>query len=126
MMRDMENVLEHKYLSFPARGEDSEVQIGENKLRVKLSVHQFKPEDIAVKIDNNKLTISGKHEKKSDEGHSYFAQEFTQQYTIPEGIDQDSIISTFSDEGVLLIQGKPKNSGTGEPREIPIDRGNKA
>lgn len=25
MMRDMENVLEHKYLSFPARGEDSEV-----------------------------------------------------------------------------------------------------
>lgn len=25
MMRDMENVLEHKYLSFPARGEDCEV-----------------------------------------------------------------------------------------------------
>lgn len=47
-------------------------------------MHQFKPEDITVKIDNNKLTISGKHEKKSDEGHSYFAQEFTQQYTIPE------------------------------------------
>lgn len=45
---------------------------------------------------------------------------------ILQGIDQDSIISTFSDEGVLLIQGKPKNSGTGEPRQIPIDRGNKA
>jgi hypothetical protein len=25
MMRDMENVLEHKYLSFPARGEESSV-----------------------------------------------------------------------------------------------------
>lgn len=60
------------------------MQIGENKLRVKLNVHQFKPEDISVKIDNNKLTICGKHEKKSEEGHSYFAQEFTQQYTIPE------------------------------------------
>lgn len=46
-------------------------------------------------------------------------------FLILQGIDQDSIISTFSDEGVLLIQGKPKNSGTGEPREIPIDRGNK-
>lgn len=47
-------------------------------------------------------------------------------FLILQGIDQDSIISTFSDEGVLLIQGKPKNSGTGEPRQIPIDRGNKA
>lgn len=47
-------------------------------------------------------------------------------FLILQGIDQDSIISTFSDEGVLLIQGKPKNSGTDEPREIPIDRGNKA
>ncbi|XP_022314563.2 heat shock protein hsp-16.2-like [Crassostrea virginica] len=126
MMRDMENFFEHKYLSFPARGEESEVQINDNKLKVKLHVQQFKPEDITVKIENNKLTICGKHEKKTDEGHSYFAQEFVQQYTIPEGIDQDSIISTFSDEGVLFIQGKSKSSGNGEPKQIPIDRGSKA
>lgn len=49
-------------------------------------MQQFKPEDITVKIENNKLTICGKHEKKTDEGHSYFAQEFVQQYTIPEVI----------------------------------------
>ena len=64
----------------------SKVQINDNKLKVKLHVQQFKPEDITVKIENNKLTICGKHEKKTDEGHSYFAQEFVQQYTIPEVI----------------------------------------
>ena len=62
------------------------MQINDNKLKVKLHVQQFKPEDITVKIENNKLTICGKHEKKTDEGHSYFAQEFVQQYTIPEVI----------------------------------------
>ncbi|XP_061182190.1 alpha-crystallin B chain-like [Saccostrea echinata] len=119
MMRDMENYLEHKYLSFPARGEESKVEISDKKLKIKLNVHQFKPEEINVKIQDNKLTITGKHEKKSEEGHSYFAQEFTQQYTIPQGIDSDSIISTFSDEGVLVIQGKVKGGGS---KEIPIDR----
>lgn len=41
MMRDMENMFEHKYLSFPARGEESEVSMPPPPLQVHIWLDLF-------------------------------------------------------------------------------------
>ena len=75
---------------------------GSKKFRVSFEVSQFKPEEISVRTQDNKLIVNAKHEEKG-EGKS-LSREFSRQVDIPRHINADKLSCTLSNDGVLQIE----------------------
>ncbi|KAF0991389.1 hypothetical protein HZS_7443, partial [Henneguya salminicola] len=73
---------------------------------VKLDVAQFKPIELSVKVEGNKLIISGKHQNKNKNGHE--SCDFVREYDIPCEVDIASITSRITPTGVLIVEGDVK------------------
>jgi len=79
---------------------------------------EFKPDDIKVTLKDRMLTIEGKIDHTSEDGHSRTHQEFSRSFSIPEGIKIQEVKSLFTPEGMLRIEAPlPEPS---KPKEIPI------
>ncbi|ESO93850.1 hypothetical protein LOTGIDRAFT_104895, partial [Lottia gigantea] len=89
--------------------------LNKKEFEVNVDVHHFESENIHVKLSNNRLTISGKHESKQDE-HGYVSREFSREFTVPENVDAETMTSSITEEGVLVIRAKVK------PEENPKDK----
>jgi HSP20 family protein len=82
--------------------------------------------DIDVKLQNNRLTISGKREQeKTDKGDTYYSYErsygsFTRSFTLPEGVDADKISADLK-QGVLIVT-LPKKPEV-KPKQISVKSG---
>jgi HSP20 family protein len=83
----------------------------------------IKPEDVDVKINLNRLTVSGKREaEKTDKGDTYYTYErsygsFRRSFTLPEGVDSDKIEAELKD-GVLSMK-LPKKPES-QPKQINV------
>lgn len=60
-----------------------QVKYDKESFEVKIDVQNFTPEELDVKLAGNRLSITGKHEKKTDE-HGYISREFSREFDIPE------------------------------------------
>ncbi len=72
------NFLVHPTLclnTFQVTNDDSE-------FKVNIDMAHFKPEEIEVKTNDNKLTIHAKHDDTQDE-HGFIKREFTRTYVMP-------------------------------------------
>jgi HSP20 family protein len=82
--------------------------------------------DVEVKIQQNRLTISGKREQeKTEQGETYYAYErsygsFIRSFTLPEGVDADNIAAELK-EGVLTLT-LPKKPEM-KPRRVAVKNG---
>ncbi|CAG0890389.1 unnamed protein product [Darwinula stevensoni] len=76
--------------------------IDKDKFQVMLDVHQFAPEELHVKVEENCLVVEGCHEEKPDE-HGYISRRFTRRYTLPEGVRPEAVISNLSSDGILTV-----------------------
>lgn len=103
------------------KSEIAEVKYDSKKMEVKLDVSVYAPEELNITVAEDRLVIKGKHEQKAD-NHGYVAREFTREFVIPENIDADTITSTLSDEGMLIIQGPVKGAEESKERVINIER----
>ncbi|XP_030623757.1 heat shock protein 30-like [Chanos chanos] len=90
-----------------------------------LDARDFSPEELSVKQVGRKLQVSGKTEKKQDDGHgsySYRVQEFRREFDLPEGVSPEAV-TCFMADGKLHIQA-PKNQIADKPeRVVPMDCG---
>ncbi|XP_070550213.1 alpha-crystallin B chain-like [Ptychodera flava] len=86
--------------------------------RVMLDVHHFTPEEIEVKLTENKISVHAKHEDKEDE-HGFVSREFTRQYILPPDTDLDQIKSHLSKDGIMTLEA-PKLKAVEGQEEIPI------
>lgn len=87
-----------------------------------MNVSHFKPEEVNVKTVDNTIVIHGKHEEKSDE-HGFIMREFTRRYMLPEGTEPETVTSTLTADGMLVIEA-PKKAIEPPPRNertIPIE-----
>ncbi len=75
---------------------------GDKQFRVSFDVSQFKPEEISVRIENDKLIVHAKHEESSDA--SNISREFKRQFDIPKHVDGQKLQSTLSKDGILQIE----------------------
>jgi HSP20 family protein len=81
-------------------------------------------EDIAVTIDKNVLTISGKKEaKREEEGANYYLQEatygaFSRSIRIPGQIDENNVQANYKDGVLTLTMPQKKNP---EGKQIKIE-----
>lgn len=85
----------------------SSIQINENEFVINLDVQQFKPEELKVRVSDGYVIVNGKHEERSDE-HGFVSRQFTRKYKIPENIDESSLSSNLSSDGVLTVKAPKK------------------
>ncbi|KAG8178070.1 hypothetical protein JTE90_007055 [Oedothorax gibbosus] len=99
----------------------SEVSNSNDNFKVMLNVNHFKPEEIQVKTVDNTIVIHGKHEEKTDE-HGFVSREFTRRYMLPEGTDPETVKSSLTPDGILVVEA-PKKAIEPPPtneRVVPI------
>ncbi|CAL8267100.1 unnamed protein product [Lota lota] len=99
-------------------------QVGKDNgnFALSLDTKDFSPEELSVKQVGRKLRVSGKTERKQDDGKgsfSYRCQEFRQEFDVPEGVDPDSITCSLA-AGQLQIQAPRERTGDGKERVVPI------
>ncbi|XP_070564092.1 heat shock protein beta-2-like [Ptychodera flava] len=93
-----------------------------DRFRVMLDVQHFSPEEINVKLAENRIVVHAKHEEKEDE-HGYISREFTRQYVLPEGTDVDNVKSYMSQDGILTLEAPKLSIEKPKERVIPIQMG---
>lgn len=87
-----------------------------------LDTQDFCPEELAVKQVGRKLRVSGKTEKKQDDGkgsYSYRCQEFRQEFDLPEGVNPETVSCSLNN-GQLQIQAPREGNTVSNERVIPI------
>ena len=88
----------------------SSIQSDRNEFKINLDVQQFKPEELKVKISEGYVVVEGKHEERSDQ-HGYISRQFIRRYKVPEDVDEPSIVSSLSSDGVLTLKAPKKVFG---------------
>uniref|UniRef100_A0A3P9KIX0 SHSP domain-containing protein n=1 Tax=Oryzias latipes TaxID=8090 RepID=A0A3P9KIX0_ORYLA len=98
-----------------------------------LDTRGFSPEELSVRQVGRKLRVSGKTEKKQEDGkgsYSYRLQEFRQELDLPEGLNPEAVTCCLSPDGKLHIQAAKeeadreltiKRSSEEEPQQRQID-----
>lgn len=85
-----------------------------------------KPEDLDVKISQNRLSVSGKREaEKEHKTDTYYTYErshgsFTRSFTLPEGVADDGVQAELKD-GVLTLL-VPRRPGAA-PKQVTVKKG---
>merc|ERR1711942_310805 len=100
----------------------SRVQYDDDSYKILVNVENYKPEELVIKTVDNTVIVEAKHEEKTPEGRSYSTQSFNQSFTLPRGVNPESVTSALSKEGVLTISAplpKAVKSSNSE-RLVPI------
>lgn len=87
----------------------STVQAGKDKFQVSLDVSQFKPEEINVKVVDEKVIVEAKHEEREDE-HGWVSRQFIRKYIVPSQCEINKVESHLSSDGILSITAPRKES----------------
>merc|ERR1711923_532044 len=63
----------------------------------------YKPSELKVNVADGELTIEGKHEEKSEAGHTMVSKQFSRRYTLPAEAKLTEVVSNLSQDGVMVI-----------------------
>ncbi|CAO1317327.1 unnamed protein product [Diamesa serratosioi] len=85
---------------------DQFLNTGKYEFEVTVDVHQFKPNEISVKVVENLVVVEAKHEERRDE-QGFISRQFSRRFTIPAGYDVNQIVSNLSSEGYLTVKAPP-------------------
>ncbi|XP_041029465.1 heat shock protein beta-11-like [Carcharodon carcharias] len=89
-----------------------------------LDVQRFSPEELNVKVLGRKVLVTGKHEKKSDDGSgssSYKYEEFRREFQLPEDVDAEALNCCLSQDGRLKVQAPRLALPAVNERIVPIN-----
>jgi len=75
---------------------------GKKEFQLLLTASNFSPEDLQVKLTDNTLYISGKHEERSPNG-AYSQKSFYRSCTIPSGVNPEDLNCSLDSCGRLKI-----------------------
>ncbi|OTF83368.1 Heat Shock Protein 20-like protein [Euroglyphus maynei] len=78
-----------------------------DKYQIMVDVSHFNPEEISVKMVDNAVIVTGKHEDKAD-NYGYVSRQFSRKYLLPADVEPESVTSTLSADGILSIQAPRK------------------
>ena len=67
-------------------------------------LNQYKPEEITIEVDSDKVTLQGQHRSEREDG--FDTNEFKRVFKLPQDIDPTTVTSrTTQDGGALVIEG---------------------
>uniref|UniRef100_A0A3B4Y4A0 SHSP domain-containing protein n=1 Tax=Seriola lalandi dorsalis TaxID=1841481 RepID=A0A3B4Y4A0_SERLL len=90
-----------------------------------LDTQGFSPEELSVRQVGRKLRVSGKTEKKQEDGkgsYSYRLQEFRQEFDLPEELNPEAVTCCLAPDGKLHIQAARAPCAEEAERELTIKR----
>ncbi|XP_075935998.1 heat shock protein 30-like [Anarhichas minor] len=90
-----------------------------------LDTRGFPPEELSVRQMGRKLRVSGKTEKKQEDGegsYSYRRQEFRQEFDLPEGPNPEALTCYLDPDGKLHIQAAKASCEEEAERELTVKR----
>lgn len=76
---------------------------------VSLDVSGYKPEELVVNLNNDQLTLTGKHEEKSSDGTRYVSRQFMRKYQLPQGVEAEKMKSSLAADGRTLRVEAPRS-----------------
>ncbi|MFZ0695139.1 MAG: Hsp20 family protein [Alphaproteobacteria bacterium] len=101
-------------------------RVGDDKLRITLAVAGFTKDDLSVSVEDNQMTIRGKHADEPDKVYLHrgiAARQFQKSFVLAEGI---RVTGASLDNGLLSVElERPERNA--KPRTIEINtakRGN--
>merc|ERR1711872_535278 len=75
----------------------------DTKMEISLNTSGYKPSELKVNVADGEISIEGKHEEKSEEGHTMVSRQFSRRYTLPVGAMLAEVESNLSQDGVVVI-----------------------
>merc|ERR1712151_22384 len=75
----------------------------DTKMEISLNTSGYKPSELKVNVADGEISIEGKHEGKSEEGHTMVSRQFSRRYTLPVGAKLAEVESNLSQDGVMVI-----------------------
>ncbi|XP_011664569.1 uncharacterized protein LOC115924178 [Strongylocentrotus purpuratus] len=97
----------------------SKIEYDSQRFQVTLDVSSYRPEDIEVKIKDNKLTVRAEHREGTPEG-GFVQREYYRQYTLPDDVDLRLVKSYLSEKGILTLEAPKLQLAQANERTIPI------
>ncbi|GFT77280.1 hypothetical protein NPIL_242091 [Nephila pilipes] len=92
----------------------------DDKFQVKLDTSDYEPDEITVKVINDRLAVSAKHETKDDDVYEY--HEMVRSFELPEGVDPEMVVSRLASDGQLTIEAPMKpEKDTMQERLVPVE-----
>ena len=92
----------------------------DKKLSLKINLGNYKPEEVNVKLQGNGLVVTAEHKTEEDGAHTY--RHFKQYYTLPNEVDAGTLVSKFSQDGVLSIEAERKPMPAIQDKDIEVQR----
>ncbi|KAM9333319.1 heat shock protein beta-11-like [Pholidichthys leucotaenia] len=94
-----------------------------NTFAVSLDTKEFSPEELSVKQVGRKLRVSGRTEKKRDDGkgsYSYRCEEFRQEFDLPDSVDPETVTCSLVGGRLQIQAPQEKAVSDGKERIVPI------
>lgn len=89
-----------------------------DKFAVNVDVNGFEPEDLKVTVNDDYLSLEGRHEERSPDGSRYVSRQFSRKYALPRDVDSERVQSVLSLAGKTLKVEAPRR-----PAEIEYNKG---
>lgn len=103
-------------------GPSTSPAVNKNDFQIVLDVQQFEPHEIEVKVVDNYLVVTAKHEDKRDE-HGWVSRQFVRKCKLSEDFNVKELTSKLSSDGLLTIVAPKKRPLKEETeRTIQIER----
>uniref|UniRef100_A0A667Y0E1 SHSP domain-containing protein n=1 Tax=Myripristis murdjan TaxID=586833 RepID=A0A667Y0E1_9TELE len=87
-----------------------------------LDTEGFSPEELSVKQLGRRLTVSGRTEKKQEDGkgYSYRCQQFRQEFDLPQEVNPEAVSCYLAADGKLHIQAAKAPCAEEADRELTV------
>merc|ERR1711988_696532 len=75
----------------------------DSKMEISLNTSGYSPSELKVNVADDVLIIEGKHEEKSESGHTMVSRQFRRQYGLSQNAKKTEVVSNLSQDGVLVV-----------------------
>ncbi|KAG7160679.1 protein lethal(2)essential for life-like [Homarus americanus] len=82
----------------------------DGKFQAVMDVKDFSPNDLQVRVVDDRVVVEGKYFKKSEDGSSTSSKSFYKEFTMPQTANIDEVATALSKDGVLTVKA-PKREG---------------
>jgi len=75
----------------------------DSKMEISLNTSGYKPNELRVNVVDDEISIEGRHEEKSEGGHTMISRQFSRRYNLPLEAMVSEVESNLSQDGILVV-----------------------
>ncbi|KAK3857389.1 hypothetical protein Pcinc_036358 [Petrolisthes cinctipes] len=87
----------------------------DGKFQAVMDVKDFSPNDLQVRVVDDRVVVEGKYFKKSEDGSSTSSKSFYKEFTMPSTANIDLVATALSKDGVLTVKAPKREGDAAQP-----------